>query len=292
MSEPLTLAKPEGGVSELMLLAQAPFTGDELKRNQEASFRQVVAAVVRSFHGFGVGTANAGSDKPPTDRHLAYGYLLFPFDKDRPSFLQFSQENKCSEGLSSCGVTVRSLWLLLGARHKLLDPPYQTGTVLTYLRVFSVVSGAFVGEVGNTVRKARDKGAVQLTDKEIADLLANTPKLTRENFDPMAGDSIFINRPGQHISTIVEIKRRTDDYVTYISCDGGQVVVSGDSTCCAIRLVQRKAQWQGNKLVDKFKSDREVTGWSNVMKLPFPEKVVFPFRNVGRLDLPDPAVLE
>ncbi len=142
-----------------------------------------------------------------------------------------------------------------------MNPPYQNETVLTYLRAFSVVSRAFVGNPGNTVETARENGAIELSKEEVKELKKNTPELTRENFNPQVGDSLFINFPGQHISTIVEIlpEECADDCVTYISCDGGQQVVTGDKPCCSIRLVKRKAIWAGKKLVDRFKSDREVT---------------------------------
>ncbi|MCJ7630770.1 MAG: hypothetical protein MUO50_20520, partial [Longimicrobiales bacterium] len=232
MSEPLVLATPTGRAPDLMWLATGwPRSGDDMKKTQEESFRQVVAAMVRSFHGFGVGEAGAGSDRPPEKRHIAYGDLLFPFKKDEPSFKSYSsQEKPCSSNLSSCGVTVRALWLLIGARHPLLNPPYQNYWVMTWLRAFSIVSGAFVGNSAgahtakSVLKRLTDPEEIERTKKE-------PPKLTRENFKPKAGDTLFINREksvdkktgkvtlaSQHVSTIVELlpEESTADCTTYI----------------------------------------------------------------------------
>jgi hypothetical protein len=274
----------------------APWSGDDLKSLPEDAFNRWVGATVRTFHGFGVGEVKA-EDKPPERRHIAYADILFPFAGDEASFKSYSTLNKCPDdnSHSSCGVTVRTLWLLMGARHPLLNPPYQNYWVMTWLRAFSIVSGAFKGQsAGAHTNKSVLK---RLTDpKEIERTKKEPPKLTWENFKPKAGDTIFINTPGQHVSTIVELlpEESTPDCITYISCDGGQEVVTGDADCCSIRLAKRKAKRVGktDKIKDVFLTTRDVTGWSQVKKLPFPAKVITPFRNYGRLALPDPKVLE
>jgi hypothetical protein len=294
MSNDLMLASPMGRAPELMTLnPHAPWSGDDLKCLPEDAFNRWVAATVRTFHGFGVGEVRA-KEKAPENRSRAYADILFSFVGDEKFFNGYSRKNNCPKKdnpLSSCGLTVRSLWLLMGARHSLLNPEYEIGTVMTYLRAFSIVSGAFSGDPLGCLWSA--EGRKKITKEEADRGRVNTPKLTWETFKPKAGDTIFINHPGQHVSTIVEVLEHSDTCVTYISCDGGQVVVEGDKNCCAIRLVKRKAQRipNTNKIQDIFMTTREVTGWSQVKKLPLPAKVITPFRNSARLALPDPKAL-
>jgi hypothetical protein len=306
----LILVKPkkpeeeDARAPELMTFIPAPWSlDDERKRYPEVIIRGWIGAFVRTFNGFGVGENKSGN-KPPEGRHLAYGNILFPFVGDEVCYDKYSVKNHCEAGLSSCGLTVRSLWLLLGARHKMLNPPYLDGTVMTFIRAFSVLSEAFMGDHQGALKSASDElGGIGLTDDEIKARQANVPKLTWDNFDPRAGDTVFINREAgydeekkkwvpasQHVSTIVEVLKRSTKAVTYVSCDGGQQTLGGDATCCSIRLMKRTAYPSGGKIADRSVAGKKwVTGLSNVMKLPFPAKVITPYRNSGRFDLPDPG---
>ena len=144
--------------------------------------------------------------------------------------------------LSSCGLVVRSLWRLLGARDvftdaaggpiRLLDPPYRPGTVMTALRRYAELSGAL-----EAVRTRAD--------------------LDRAN--PQPGDAIFINAGNsQHVFTVVE---RDGD--RFVSVDGGQSG-NGDGGCCAIQRRERTL----NRGAVSFAGDaRPITGVVKLSRL-------------------------
>jgi len=317
--EELKLAIEDGRAPELMVFTLGPVKHDldDIYWNieHEDSLRRHIAQILRAFNGFGAGVVRA-RENPPERRHVAYGDILFPFKGDESSFGWFSVRSTCDSGRSSCGLVVRSLWLLLGARHALLNPPYRPGTVLEFLRAYAIVQGAFTGDPLASLDFAASKeGGEILTKEEVETNKIETPLLTWETFQPQAGDTIFINNPGQHVSTVVEVLERTEDLLTYISCDGGQRVVESDGTCCAIRLMKRKAHrgtdkkrlvYRGEKdkngkkvMVEETYTEiqdelstrkkRMVTGWSDIMKLTFTARHYVSNWNRGNLDFQAPA---
>lgn len=166
-----------------------------------------------------------GFDDEPKCRQDAYIDILF-WGKDEKDSMRRSYKScptpSCNH--SSCGLVVRSLWLLLGARdmpgwgHK-LNPPYRVQMIMPDLRDFAKRYGALC------------------TPK-------NGDKFTRAEFlnlKPSTGDAIFIwkgNR--QHVFTLIAVIE--DPYegpeYTFISIDGGQNG-KGNGRCCGIKRRER-----------------------------------------------------
>jgi hypothetical protein len=142
---------------------------------------------------------------------------------------------------SSCGMVVRSLWRLLGVRHKLLNPPYVPGTVM-----------------GNLRELARQVGALR-------------PVAKRADFDAAdvrLGDVIFIDRGNsQHVFTV--INRQGD---VFTSIDGGQSA-TGDGGCCSIQRRTRTLPAGGLVFVEDV-NRRPITGVVKLESLPFTATVI------------------
>lgn len=264
------------------------------------AFRNFVVGLLRTYNGFGCGEITSG-DKPPKGRPKAYGYLLFPFVRDKDNALDYSSTN-CIPGRSSCGLTVRSLWMLLGARHPLLNGPdkygktaYQGG-VMTYVRAFAILHGAYRGMEDTVISTGRKKGLIAPNEGVDSDGKTIMPEhLTWDTFDPKPGDVLFMEST-QHMSTIVKITAEKDEgSVGFICCDGGQAT-PGDGKCCGISLINRKVMRNGEKSTtskmfgDTFtdSSGKQVRGWADITKLTFAANFYTIARNPGRLNLPDP----
>ncbi len=259
------------------------------------AYRRFVVAVIRSFNGFGCGKITSG-EKPPIGRSEAYGHLLFAFEGDNDIARGYARGCPKDKSLSSCGVTVRALWLLLGARHPLLDPKYIHGTVMVYVRAYAILCNAFRGNEGGVIQRGKNDGKIgEDEDKDVYMRKHPIPPLTWDTFDPQPGDVLFMEK-SQHLSTIVEIVTpKNDDFVEYISCDGGQRPRDGDKPCCGISLIKRKASRTGQKTAwgEMIKDQaaggsKEVHGWADITKIKWVAPPFTPFRNQGRLDLPDP----
>ncbi len=275
-----------------------------------SGLRAVIAAIVKSFNGFGVGEIKT-DDRPPDGRPQAYGDILFAFAGDKSfnsTYAKARDKPKTGGHHSSCGLVVRALWLLLGARHDLVNPPYKPESVMTFLRAFAIISGAFTGMTGGVLATARDKGGLGPNEgKGIT-----VPRLTWENFNPQVGDVIFINNideksdyyGSQHVLAVTEIDTpKSDKSITLISCDGGQAgattpdlpyksagkEVLDDGACNGICLRKRRFSNSGKKILAVGDlTDREVTGLVDISKMSFVDPITMPFRNIGRRNLPEP----
>ena len=265
------------------------------------AFRRFVVAVVRSFNGFGCGEITSG-EKPPIGRPEAYGHLLFPFTGDKDLARGYAagcpdrRIEETNKDLSSCGVTVRALWLLLGARHPLLNPKYVHGTVMYYVRAFAILCNAFCGNEAGVIQRGKKDNRIEPDeDRDVYGVKHEIPPLTWDTFDPQPGDVLFMEK-SQHMSTIVEIvTKKNADFVEFISCDGGQRPTPGDKPCCGISLIKRKVYRTGEKtswgemIKDQAAGgSKEVHGWADVTKIKWVAPPFTPCRNYGRLDLPDP----
>lgn len=153
------------------------------------------------------------ADQPP-GRRKAYVDILFWGVGEEINRQAYGRA--CTLKQSSCALVVRSLWLLLGARDPLLDPPHEPDVMA------KVVSFA---------RKAGAWKPVKNLDH-------------LRSLDPQVGDSMYMPATGgkpQHIATIVHIENKIDACV-YQTIDGGQAVRSGDKPCCSIATVNRIAK--------------------------------------------------
>ncbi|MGD2121496.1 MAG: hypothetical protein PVJ76_07120 [Gemmatimonadota bacterium] len=295
---PLTVApppKPADDVAKLIQFIPGPYVLGPL--TDPPRFRSFVAALIRTYHGFGQGKITSG-DKPPIGRPEAYGYLLFPFVGDEDSRAGYARSCPKDKSHSSCGVTVRSLWLLLGARHAVLNPPYRKERVMTYVRAFAVLNNAYRGDEGAVIHTAMGDGRITREEAKGVHRPRNglwIPELTWDTFNPQSGDVLFMEKT-QHMSTVVEIvKEKDDESIEVLSCDGGQAT-PGDGKCCGISLIKRtitrrhvKKDW-GELLKDS--TGKEVRGWADVTKLKFSANFYTIYRNPGRLNLPDPEPIE
>lgn len=174
-----------------------------------------------------------GFDDDPIGRRNAYIDILF-WGKDEKNSTRWSYKScptpPCLH--SSCGLVVRSLWLLLGARdmpgwgHK-LNPPYRIGLVMSDLRNFANKCGALHQAKSNNGFKRN----------EFLDL------------KPSIGDAIFIwkgNR--QHVFTLIDDVKGNK----FISIDGGQNGCKGKDKCCGIKKRKRTLT---NKTRARFSGD-------------------------------------
>jgi hypothetical protein len=254
---------------------------------------------VRSFNGFGCGKITSG-EKPPIGRPEAYGHILFSFTGDKDLAKGYARgcpsPNKRDKSLSSCGLTVRALWLLLGARHPLLNPPYVHGTVMVYVRAFAILCNSFCGNEAGVIQRGKNDGKIEPDeDRDVYGVKHKVPPLTWDTFNPQIGDVLFLEKT-QHMSTIVEITtEKNDDFIEFLACDGGQRPTHEDRPCCGIQLIKRrvrrtgeKTDW-GEKMIDQSAGgSKEVHGWADIEKIKWVAPFFTPARNVGRLDLPDP----
>lgn len=281
----------------------------------EEWLRPLVVQFVKQFNGFGVGDikqphdptrVNSAPDAHKGQRGKAYGNICFPFKGDEDwnqncsTIRSGSYGTKIKDklvdpkgGLSSCGLVVRSLWQLLGARHtNYINPPYTTAQAMVFLRDYAVYCGAFYGTFGGSnIKPIRldEHGTQQECQLESIEL-----------FDPKQGDVIFIEGTRtkkdkkinvQHVFTVISVDVTTDGYII-TSCDGGQnsfkvpikngtldVPYPGDGSCNGIRL--RKRTFSGLKLVE-YNANITITGWVKVTELEFPGELIIPQRNRGK----------
>jgi len=156
----------------------------------------------------------------PKGRRDAYIDILFwgKGEKEihRKSYEKCPKNGSCLH--SSCGLVVRSLWLLLGARdvpgwgHK-LNPPYRIGMVMSDLRNFANKCGALHQAKSNNGFKRNEF----------------------LNLKPSIGDAIFIWKGNkQHVFTLIDVKGNK-----FISIDGGQDGCKGEDKCCGIKRRER-----------------------------------------------------
>jgi hypothetical protein len=169
----------------------------------------------------------------PIGRQNAYIDILF-WGKDETKEQRYSYEScpgSCHH--SSCGLVVRSLWLLLGARDmpgdkRELNPPY---------RLKRAISGPlnFADRYGALHQANSNNG---FTRAEFLDL------------KPSIGDAIFISKKGngQHIFTLIDVKGDT-----FISIDGGQNG-KGNGKCCGIK---RRERTLANKTWARFSGENK-----------------------------------
>lgn len=217
-------------------------------------FRERVVEMVSLFNGF-------GHDDRPYGRRAAYGDIIAWGEE--PSMRAALLEKTL--GNSSCGLIIRSLWRLLGARDPLLDPPYKLGTVISNLRTFAINNGAY-----HPVRRREDfnpqPGDVILLTKEEADPSSPTGKRYR-----------------QHIFTLL---RREGD--VFVSLDGGQSAPPGtsldDGSCNGIRKRRRTLSRSG---LFFERDDRPIVAWIDVTRLPFTAPIIGVLRG-NNPELPDP----
>jgi hypothetical protein len=151
---------------------------------------------------------------------------------------------------SSCGLVVRSLWRLLGARDvffddkgriKLLDPPYKNGSVMANLRRFAELCGALK-------------------------VINNRADFDRAN--PQRGDAIFINKDrSQHVFTLID---RNDN--RFVSIDGGQGG-NGDGNCCGIRQRTRTLP-AGSLIFTEDQAQRPITAVVKLASLRFTARLI------------------
>jgi hypothetical protein len=216
---------------------------------------------------------------------------LFPFAGDNAHAADYAS-SKCDGHHSSCAVTVRSLWMVLGARHPLLNPPYASSRVFPYLRAFAILCNAYRGAEGGAIKTGRDHHRITPEEEKG---IQPIPRLTWDTFDPQPGDVLMMldeKSQQQHMSTIVELDgKKNDKFVEFVACDGGQKT-PGDEPCCGISLIRRKVR-RTNKKTDwgeslEDSSTKEVFGWVDVSKLEFVANFYTICRNAGRLDLPNP----
>jgi hypothetical protein len=219
MSMPETVNAPD-----LLQFNQTEKTWAEMSEDEK---RDAVVNTLEQVVNFG------HADSPP-GRHAAYGDIIALGEPDhiRKALLEKTVTN------SSCGLLVRSVWRLLGAKHPLLDPPYKPGSAIT-----------------NLIAYAREAGALK------------TP--TPDEFDPKKGDVLFILKDNhQHIFTVTDVA----DDGTLTSVDGGQIhPVVDDGRCNGIQKKERKLE----KSTLLFAGDeRKITYWIDVTALPFTEPIV------------------
>ena len=183
-----------------------------------------------------------GFDDEPKCRQDAYIDILF-WGKDEKDSMRRSYKScptpSCNH--SSCGLVVRSLWLLLGARDKpweehKLNPPYKVRTIMSDLRTFADRYGA--------LHKAKSNDGFKR-----AEFLKLKPSI---------GDAIFIwNENGQHVFTLIDVivDAYEDPEYTFISIDGGQNGCKGKDRCCGIKRKERTLTTDKTKTWARFSGD-------------------------------------
>jgi N-acetylmuramoyl-L-alanine amidase len=244
---------PVASAPDLLAFSATGDTMDTL-RGDPAAYRQKVVDVISAFNGFGVGDRPAG-------RRAAYGDIIAWGEQPamREALLQKTLTN------SSCGLVIRSAYRLLGARSRVLDPPYQLGTGISGPVGFAKDCGAY--NPASSVDSVQRGDAIVLY-QELPDPKDPTKKLVR-----------------QHIFTIVD---RDGDTLT--SVDGGQSAPPGsgldDGSCNGVRKRVRTFAADRRSLVG---DGRPIVGWIDAEKLKFTAPIILPVRNPsGNADLPEP----
>ena len=275
--------------------------------------RAYAAAIVKTFNGFGIGTIKTDVD-PPVGRNLAYADILFTWAGDERRNKAYSTARGVS--YSSCALVVRSLWLLLGARHRLLIP-YENQTAIENPRAFAILCGAYRGKVCWCLREPVKKKWITKDEIKVIEEQRgykvkgggpNDKWPLWDEFNPQSGDVIFLNHPdpknpSQHVLTVTEIEKQKDEtndtYIQLIGCDGGQRNANAglgyepgqtDDTCHAIKLKRRLFEKHGT-IVHKRREDGEVVKETEYRVRPrgdISDRVVSGWADVTKLDFAAP----
>lgn len=222
-------------------------TADRLSNRDPLALRSIlrehVVLLMQQIEGFGY------DDKNAPGRQKAYIDILF-WGRNETEIMRASFK-ECSKKQSSCGLVVRSLWLLLGARDASkprdaskhpIDPPYQYNVMIN-LREFA--------KAHNALKQAQtDKG------------------LGREDFlncSPKPGDAVFIWKGhDQHVFTLIDVQNDR-----FISIDGGQSGPGNrDGCCCGIERRERTLASDSHGPYAMFEGDpRPIMAVVNLEKL-------------------------